>query len=139
MDLRFTIDHILPKSRGGRDEFSNYQASCLICNWEKNNSLPGEDWLARKRRCLETKEITEILINTNIHFNTLLQTNSSDPDEIDKLVKSCSAVLVSPHQKELVQKRAYPGTKVIEFVFSPDKTSINNLKVATLELTRGAG
>jgi GntR family transcriptional regulator len=85
------------------------------------------------------KEITEILINTNIHFNTLLQTNSSDPDEIDKLVKSCSAVLVSPHQKELVQKRAYPGTKVIEFVFSPDKTSINNLKVATLELTRGAG
>ena len=85
------------------------------------------------------KEITEILLTTNIHFSTLLQTNSSDPDEIGKLVKSCSAVLVSPHQKELVQKRAYPGTKVIEFVFSPDKTSINNLKVAILELTRGAG
>ena len=85
------------------------------------------------------KEITEILVHTNLYFKTLLQTNSSDPDEIDNLVKNCSAVLVSPHQKELVQKRAYPGTKVIEFVFSPDKTSINNLKVAILELIRGEG
>jgi GntR family transcriptional regulator len=82
------------------------------------------------------KEITEILENTNIHFDTLLQTNSSDPYEIDNLVKRCSAVLVSPHQKELVQKQVQPETKVIEFVFSPDKTSINNLKVAILELKR---
>lgn len=82
------------------------------------------------------KEITEILAKTNINFNTLLQTNSTDPHEIGTLVKRCSAVLVSPHQKEPVQKHSNPGTKVIEFVFSPDKTSINNLKVAILELKR---
>jgi len=52
MDLRFTIDHILPKSRGGRDCLSNYQMQCHICNWTKANCLPGEDQKKQLRRSL---------------------------------------------------------------------------------------
>ncbi|MGC9323303.1 MAG: GntR family transcriptional regulator [Desulfomonilia bacterium] len=84
-------------------------------------------------------EIRGIMHHAGIHFDSLLETHSHDPGEIEALVKTCSAVLVSPHQKEGVLRAVKPGTRVIEFVFSPDKTSVNNLKVALLELKRGFG
>ena len=30
-----TKDHILPKSKGGKDELDNYQTMCVLCNGEK--------------------------------------------------------------------------------------------------------
>ena len=32
-----TIDHILPKSKGGSDELDNLQPMCCLCNWSKGN------------------------------------------------------------------------------------------------------
>lgn len=32
-----TKDHIVPKSRGGKDELENYQTMCCICNGAKGN------------------------------------------------------------------------------------------------------
>lgn len=37
-----TKDHILPKSRGGRDEQSNYQPMCSPCNTDKGHRIDGE-------------------------------------------------------------------------------------------------
>lgn len=37
-----TIDHIIPISRGGKDEWENLVACCLKCNNDKNNKLPSE-------------------------------------------------------------------------------------------------
>ncbi len=37
-----TIDHILPKSRGGKDEWENLVASCIECNNKKGNRTPEE-------------------------------------------------------------------------------------------------
>lgn len=37
-----TIDHILPKSRGGKDNWSNTACACAICNHKKGNRLPHE-------------------------------------------------------------------------------------------------
>jgi 5-methylcytosine-specific restriction endonuclease McrA len=37
-----TIDHILPKSRGGKNEFSNCVTSCAPCNRKKDNRTPLE-------------------------------------------------------------------------------------------------
>jgi GntR family transcriptional regulator len=82
------------------------------------------------------KEIKEILENSNISFAELLETNSKSIQTIQPIVRQCQAVLVSPRQKEIVEQCVKPGTKVIEFVFSPDKTSINNLKVALLDLKK---
>ncbi|MGJ3240214.1 MAG: HNH endonuclease [Anaerolineae bacterium] len=38
----FTIDHILPKSRDGKDNWSNTACACAACNHKKGNRLPHE-------------------------------------------------------------------------------------------------
>ena len=37
-----TLDHILPQSRGGHDEWSNLITACLRCNLKKGNRTPKE-------------------------------------------------------------------------------------------------
>ena len=37
-----TIDHIIPKSKGGKSDFKNCVASCHKCNSIKGNSTPNE-------------------------------------------------------------------------------------------------
>ncbi len=41
-DLPLTIDHILPKSRGGEDNWENLAAACLPCNNKKGDRTPRE-------------------------------------------------------------------------------------------------
>lgn len=38
----FTIDHIVPRSRGGKDTWSNTACSCARCNHRKGDRLPHE-------------------------------------------------------------------------------------------------
>jgi 5-methylcytosine-specific restriction endonuclease McrA len=50
-----TIDHILPKSRGGKDTWSNTACACYVCNHRKGSRLPGEagmklQWEPRRPR-----------------------------------------------------------------------------------------
>ena len=37
-----TLDHIMPRSRGGSDEPENLAASCIPCNQRKGNRTPDE-------------------------------------------------------------------------------------------------
>ena len=37
-----TIDHVLPKSRGGKNTWSNLVTCCNTCNAKKNNKTPEE-------------------------------------------------------------------------------------------------
>jgi len=37
-----TIDHILPRSRGGRDQWTNTACACTACNHRKGDRLPHE-------------------------------------------------------------------------------------------------
>lgn len=39
---RLTIDHVLPKSRGGKDTWENLVAACVPCNNRKGNRTPVE-------------------------------------------------------------------------------------------------
>ena len=77
--------------------------------------------------------IKGILSELNLHFTNLLESNSTQEPMISEIVAQCDAILVSPKRKNLVLSLASTHTKVIEFVFTPDRTSINNLKVALLE------
>jgi hypothetical protein len=40
-----TIDHRIPRSRGGKNNPHNYAIACYVCNTEKNTLTDGE-WLA---------------------------------------------------------------------------------------------
>ncbi len=37
-----TIDHILPKSKGGKDSWKNCVTSCSLCNSKKGNNTPED-------------------------------------------------------------------------------------------------
>lgn len=53
-----TIDHILPKSRGGQDTWQNLVASCYDCNNCKDNRTP-EEWATALKKVLD-KETTNV-------------------------------------------------------------------------------
>ena len=38
----FTVDHIVPKSRGGKDQWTNTACACYTCNHRKGDRLPNE-------------------------------------------------------------------------------------------------
>lgn len=57
-----TIDHVIPKSKGGGTSWENCVAACKQCNWDKSNFLmkplrqpfrPDYWYLANKRKSLD--------------------------------------------------------------------------------------
>jgi 5-methylcytosine-specific restriction endonuclease McrA len=38
----FTVDHIIPRSKGGKDTWSNTACACSTCNHRKGSRLPNE-------------------------------------------------------------------------------------------------
>lgn len=46
---KLTIDHVLPKSRGGRDTWENLVAACVPCNNRKGSRTPEEAGLTLAR------------------------------------------------------------------------------------------
>ncbi len=50
------VDHIIPTSKGGGDEFDNKAASCKTCNFIKKNWLPDDfSQLTRKEKIERVK------------------------------------------------------------------------------------
>ena len=47
---RLTIDHVLPKSRGGKDSWENLVAACVPCNNRKGDRTPGEAGMTLARK-----------------------------------------------------------------------------------------
>jgi 5-methylcytosine-specific restriction endonuclease McrA len=58
---KLTIDHIIPRSRGGRTCFENCVASCKACNNKKGSSFPSEVNMFLKLRPYQPT-ITEFLL-----------------------------------------------------------------------------
>ena len=47
---RLTIDHIFPKSRGGKDTWENLVAACIPCNNRKGSRTPDEAKMKLSRK-----------------------------------------------------------------------------------------
>ncbi|GAB5466305.1 MAG: HNH endonuclease [Candidatus Kapaibacteriales bacterium] len=45
-----TLDHVLPRSRGGQDSWENLVVACISCNNKKGNRLPNEAGMPLKRK-----------------------------------------------------------------------------------------
>ena len=58
-----TIDHILPRSKGGKSEFENTVCCCFACNNKKDNRTPSEAKMFLKFRPY-TPTIMEFLIRS---------------------------------------------------------------------------
>jgi GntR family transcriptional regulator len=80
--------------------------------------------------------IRQVLESLNLHFTRILETTSREEEAVRAVAAQCDALLVSPQRRQQVTEMARPGAEVIEFVFTPDRTSVNNLKVALVELQR---
>ena len=60
---KLTVDHVLPKSRGGKKSWTNLVASCKKCNQKKGCRTPSECGMIPIRQ--PTRPKTTILKNTN--------------------------------------------------------------------------
>ncbi len=47
---QLTVDHVLPKSRGGKDVWKNLVAACIRCNNRKGNRTPEEAEMLLRRQ-----------------------------------------------------------------------------------------
>ena len=52
---RLTVDHIVPRSRGGETSWTNVVAACLRCNLKKGNRLPDEVGMRLSREPVHPK------------------------------------------------------------------------------------
>tara|TARA_Y100001968_G_scaffold315327_1_gene341802 strand:- start:268 stop:765 length:498 start_codon:yes stop_codon:yes gene_type:complete len=75
---KLSIDHVLPRSRGGRDNWENVTTACLPCNVLKGNRTPEEANMQLKRK--PHKPIS------NLSFETTRQINSGQHQEWKKYV-----------------------------------------------------
>jgi len=46
---KLSIDHVIPRSRGGCDEWANVTTACVSCNLKKGNQTPEEAGMAITR------------------------------------------------------------------------------------------
>lgn len=61
-----TLDHVIPKSRGGKNEWVNLVTSCFKCNLKKSNRTPEEAKMIMKQ-----KPFAPTLINENAHVTQI--------------------------------------------------------------------
>jgi 5-methylcytosine-specific restriction endonuclease McrA len=57
-----TIDHIIPKSRGGGDTYSNLVSACNYCNTKKGNKLLEETNMKLLRKPTEPKTRLDFIL-----------------------------------------------------------------------------
>jgi GntR family transcriptional regulator len=82
------------------------------------------------------KEIKNVIEKNGFEFSKIYETHSKNKESIKQMVKKSDAVLVSPGRRSIVEEYVKENTKIIEFMFTPDRTSINNIKVAIIELKK---
>ena len=64
-----TIDHVLPKSRGGRDQWENLVTACEKCNVKKGNKTPKEAQMPLRRKPYRPIPITFFRdYNVNVQY-----------------------------------------------------------------------
>lgn len=61
-----TLDHVLPKSRGGTNEWDNLVTSCIKCNLKKADRTPEEARMIMNKKPFAPTLVTENNIVSNL-------------------------------------------------------------------------
>jgi 5-methylcytosine-specific restriction endonuclease McrA len=69
----FTYDHLLPRARGGKTEWTNIVAACLDCNQRKGNRTPQEAGMKLLSKPVRPEKLPDTVSLT-------LTWNKGDPD-----------------------------------------------------------
>jgi 5-methylcytosine-specific restriction endonuclease McrA len=56
--VTLTVDHVMPKSRGGEDSWENLVSACLRCNNVKGSQTPDEAQMQLMRRPIRPNHVT---------------------------------------------------------------------------------
>ncbi|HTP79622.1 MAG TPA: HNH endonuclease [Bacteroidota bacterium] len=56
-DLTLTVDHVIPKARGGSDTWENLVAACVHCNNRKGDRTPHEASMSLLRRPIRPNHV----------------------------------------------------------------------------------
>ena len=78
------IDHVLPRSRGGTDNWENVTTACLRCNVQKGNRTPEEANMPLKRKPYRPL--------SNLNFEATRQIDSGRHKEWSKYVIGLSLI-----------------------------------------------
>ena len=97
-----TLDHIIPKSRGGTDRVANLTTACLKCNQQKDNQLP-EEFLA------ETPDKLRELLGQNLRrsyrdatwLNTLMPFLIGSLEDLGNPVEQTNSALIGWNRKQM--------------------------------------
>jgi 5-methylcytosine-specific restriction endonuclease McrA len=57
-----TIDHVIPRSRGGKTEWTNVVAACVSCNRRKGNKMPAEARMIPRTKPVKPGYIAVVLL-----------------------------------------------------------------------------
>ena len=85
------------------------------------------------------QRVFQSIRQAGIKYQSLKFTTSHHKDELEKFLAGLDIVITSPGRKKEVEKIISPRIPLIEFVYVPDKGSINMLKLAILDLKREGG
>lgn len=60
---QLTVDHVLPRSRGGSHDWTNLVTACKHCNQKKGSHLPEEAQMDLRRRPFEPTYVSLVLLS----------------------------------------------------------------------------
>jgi 5-methylcytosine-specific restriction endonuclease McrA len=63
---QLTLDHVIPKSRGGKNTWNNLVTCCFTCNLKKGNKTPDE-----AKMVMRTQPHTLNILTENSFLNKL--------------------------------------------------------------------
>jgi 5-methylcytosine-specific restriction endonuclease McrA len=93
-EIMMTVDHILPKSRGGTDDLINLQPMCIICNNRKGNDLEGEQ--VDLLKISTERDVTKLRDIENVYLGKKVCKKSGKPFKSTHKSNTVLEVVVNP-------------------------------------------
>ena len=105
-EIRMTKDHIVPKSKGGKDFVSNYQTMCIVCNQKKGVNLDKNNFMEELREMLRRSKTSE-------KFKTEVgkSLDKIDFPISDDLRKTICETISSQKELEIIKKESEESIK----------------------------